>query len=118
MNQRKFGTFLSPLESAVINELLSKKELTTREIFGLLKRKKRNAALTSIAVTLDRLKSKGLVNRRVETCRGGLRYVYKVRGDKEDVYRLLLNRTVDKMMKKFGPVAASYFNEKFGGERK
>ncbi|MDE1828160.1 MAG: BlaI/MecI/CopY family transcriptional regulator [Candidatus Micrarchaeota archaeon] len=114
MKEGKFDKFLSPLEDVVVNVLFSKKELTSREIFRLLKKKGSRVALTSIAVTLDRLHSKGLVTRRMETCRGGFRYVYTVRGNKNDVYRLILGRTVDRLMKRFGPIAASYFNEKFG----
>lgn len=113
MRVKQTGTFLSPLENAVIHELFSRKELTTREIFGLLKKKKKGVALTSIAVSLDRLYSEGLVARRTETCRGGLRYVYRTRGNKGDIYKLMVSRSVDKILKKFGPVASSYFNERF-----
>ncbi|MDE1855439.1 MAG: BlaI/MecI/CopY family transcriptional regulator [Candidatus Micrarchaeota archaeon] len=113
MKNKQIETFLSPLEDAVLNELFSGKELTTREIFRLLNKKKKEAALTSIAVSLDRLHSSGLVSRRIETCRGGLRYLYKSGGNKEDVYRLMVSRSVDKILRRFGPVASSYFNERF-----
>lgn len=113
MKEKQTVDFLSPLEDVVIHELFQRKELTSRAIFTLLRKRKKRAALTSIAVSLDRLYSEGLVTRRTETCRGGLRYVYSASGKERDVYKLMISRSVDKILERFGPVASSYFNERF-----
>ena len=73
---------LSPLESDVLGQLWPDKSLKVREIYRIL-RKGRKVALTSVAVILDRLFEKGVVGRRIETARGGLRYVYFPKKDRK-----------------------------------
>ncbi|MCL5433402.1 MAG: BlaI/MecI/CopY family transcriptional regulator [Candidatus Marsarchaeota archaeon] len=108
---------LSPTEKEIMQVLWLGKELKVREIYERLRKKHIHAALTSIAVMLDRLYKNGLVERRVEQCRGGLRYIYKSKVSKEKTERLILKSTVDNIIKRFGPAAASYFNERFGKKR-
>lgn len=104
---------LSPLESNALDSL-GNKELSVREIHGRLKKK---VPVTSVAVTMDRLHKAGLVSRRVEKCRGGLRYIYKQTQSKEVFERSVVETTVDKLLDKFGPTALSYFHERFGSKR-
>lgn len=101
---------LSPLESNLLNNL--KKEMSVRGLYAHVRRS--GVALTSVAVTLDRLYKKGLVDRRIEKGRGGLRYVYKLRQNREEFERSLVATTVDKLLDKFGSTALSYFQERFG----
>lgn len=108
---------LSPLEKEIMGMLWLNTELRVRDIYDRLRRKHVSIALTSIAVMLDRLHKSGLVERQVEQCRGGLRYLYKAKVSKEETDRLILKSTVDGIMKRFGPIAASYFNERFGKKR-
>ncbi|MEK6853895.1 MAG: BlaI/MecI/CopY family transcriptional regulator [Nanoarchaeota archaeon] len=110
--KKVFGSVLSPLESDVLNHLWPEKELRVRDIYQEL-RKKRRLALTSVAVILDRLFVKGVVDRRIETGRGGLRYVYFPKKDKKQFETSVVEETVNKLIDKFGSVATSYFNERF-----
>ena len=107
-----FSSVLSPLESDVLNPLWPGKELRVRDIYQNL-RKKRKLALTSVAVILDRLFVKGVVDRKIETARGGLRYVYFPKKEKKQFETSVVEEAVNRLIDKFGSVAISYFNERF-----
>lgn len=106
-----FGV-LSPLENDVLNELWPDKKLRVRDIYQKL-RKQRKVALTSVAVILDRLFEGGIVNRQIESARGGLRYVYFPKQDKKQFEKSIVEQTVNKLIANFGDAAISYFNERF-----
>ena len=103
---------LSPLEGDVLRVLWACGHMRVREIHNILK-KEQQVALTSIAVMLDRLHQKGLVEREAEPARGGLRYIYFTVQRREDVERRMVERAVDKIIERYGEAAVSYFMERF-----
>ena len=115
MKTREFAV-LSPLESDVLKILWLNKKLRVREIYNKLKNK-RKVALTSIAVILDRLHERSLVNRTLETTRGGIRYIYSAKKDKEQFERSIVKKTINSLINKFGDTAVTYFNERFSKKR-
>ena len=105
-----FDSLLSPLEGDVLKILWPDKKLRVREIHEKLKRK---VALSSVAVICDRLHDKGIVSRKIETARGGVRYVYHPTQDKSSFEKSIVEKTVNKLIEAFGPNAVSYFNDRF-----
>lgn|SRR3989344_7679920 len=105
-----FDSLLSPLEGDVLRVLWPDKEMRVREIHSKLKRK---VALSSVAVILDRLFDKGIVSRKIETARGGARYIYQPALNKQNFEKSIVEKTVDKLIDSFGDTAVSYFNERF-----
>lgn len=103
---------LSPLERAILKKLWPQRRLKVRELFTLLKNE-RSVALTSIAVALDRLHSKSIVDRTITTGRGGIRYVYFPRKSRAEFEKSVVEATVNKLITRFGTTALSYFNERF-----
>ncbi len=108
---------LSPLENDVIKVLWKNKEMRVRDIYKILK-SKRKVALTSVAVILDRLHEKKLVMRKIAFGRGGEHYIYSSRCSKADFDQSVVEKTVNRLINKFGPVAVTYFNERFSKRRK
>lgn len=108
---------LSPLERVVLKHLWPNKKLLVRKIYTALKRKKK-VALTSVAVALDRLYDKKLVDRTIQTGRGGLLYVYFPTKTQEEFEKSIVKETVDKLITTFGQTAVSYFNERFTKKKK
>lgn len=100
---------LNGLENGIMGHLWTKEEATTKEIYNVLGKK--DIAPTTIVVTLDRLYSKGLVERRIEKGKGGLHYVYSFKISKEDLGRNLSLAFADRMIAFFGPAVASYFSK-------
>ena len=110
---------LSPLESDVLFILKDNKDYLVREVYQIIK-KKRKVAPSSISVILDRLYEKGLVKRTPQTCRGGMRFIYQIKKDKNAYERSVVQQTVNRLLEKFGDNALTYFNERFSkkGDRK
>lgn len=107
-----FGV-LSPLEADVLEMLWPGSRMRVREIYRLLRKSEKKVALTSVAVILDRLFEKGVVDRIIETARGGLRYVYFPKKDKRQFEESVVEETVNRLITRFGSIATSYFNERF-----
>jgi len=112
MKKIKNLDFLSPLEKDVLTILWLRKSMKVRDIYNILK-KKRKVALSSVAVILDRLYERNVVKRRIETARGGIRYIYSPRQDKGGFEKSVIEITVNKLIERFGSRAVSYFNERF-----
>lgn len=115
LHKKGVGIFLSPLEEDIIKILWKKEEARVREIYAGL-RKRKQVALTSIAVSLDRLHKKKAVSRRIEEGLGGAHYIYSARKGRKEFERSLIDSAVNKLISNFGGVAVSYFNERFGKE--
>lgn len=115
MNNHAFSN-LSPLESDILKVLWSKKRSRVRDIYASVRRRKK-VAPTSVAVLLDRMHKKGVVRRTIGKGRGGFYYVYYPVHDEESYKISVIERTTDQLIKAFGPVAVSYFNEKFSKRR-
>jgi len=105
-----FSRLLSPLEGDVLKVLWPDKKLRVRDIH---KKLRRDVALSSVAVILDRLHSKKIVARDVETGRGGVRYIYYPVQDKEGFEKSVVEKTVNKLIDTFGQNAVAYFNDRF-----
>ena len=109
---QRYKSFLSPLEFSVLKVLWVQKRSRVREIYETLKVSQK-VVLSSVAVILDRLHEKGIVDRTVETARGGLRYVYFPLHSKKQFEQSLIEKSVNSLIERFGSAAVSYFNERF-----
>lgn len=111
-----FSDVLSPLEQDVIQHLWPDRTLRVRDIYEKLKGK-RKVALSSVAVILDRLYKKGIVDRQVENGKGGVRYLYFPVKNKDEFERSIMDDAVNNLLDKFGDRAAAYFNDRFAKRR-
>ncbi len=114
--KKELQTALSPLEQETFALLKNNQKVIVRDLHKKLK-KKRKVALTSVAVTLDRLYKKGLVDRDTETCKGGVRFLYYLKKDKTTFEKMVVEQAVDKLIGKFGDSALAYFNERFSDKK-
>lgn len=113
--KRGIEALLSPLEADILRVLWSADSgLLVRNIHGKLRKNKR-VAITSVAVMLDRLHKRGMVNRQTKTGRGGPRYLYSARTDRSGFERSVVESVVNGLISNFGPSAVSYFGERFSG---
>ncbi len=112
LDKKGMQSFLSPLETDVLVALYKLEKARTRDIYKLLK-PKRKVALTSVAVMLDRLHSKNIVLRKIEEGRGGGHYIYYPKTSRHEFEESVLDDTVNKLINNFGPVAANYFHKRF-----
>lgn len=111
-SQSKHFEKLSPMENDIIAVLWQGRRMYVRDIYNCLKTR-RKVALTSIAVNLDRLHKKGVVDRQAETGKGGFRYLYSPAKGKREYEKAVIDNAVNKLIERFGRTAVSYFNERF-----
>ncbi len=111
-DKKGMKSLMSPLETDTLLMLWRLKKARVREIHNRLK-KSRRVALTSIAVSLDRLHQRGIVSRTVEKGLGGGHYIYYPKASRQEFEESVIEHTVNKLMNNFGPVAANYFYKRF-----
>ena len=111
MHNLKLGEALSPLEQDVMRVLWKKNSARVREIQANLKRK-RDVTQSSVAVILDRLHAKGVVARKMERARGGIRYIYTAK-DKVSFEQGYIDSIVNQLVGRFGDTAIAYFHKRF-----
>jgi len=116
MRKKSEKGVLSPLENDVLKVIWPDKKKKVRDVYNSLK-DKRKVALSSVAVILDRLYEKGVVDRKAETCRGGMRYIYFPKKNKKEFEKSVVEGAVEDLIHKFGSTAVAYFNERFGKKR-
>jgi len=68
---------LGPLEREVVWVLKSREQATIRDVLAELRTRGKDVAYTTVSTILTRLHSKGLIERRSESFKGGERYVYR-----------------------------------------
>ena len=112
MEKKGLETVLSALESDIMNLLWKKGSLRVRDMHEILG-KKHDVALTTIAVTMDRLYQRKIVGREIETGRGGLHYLYHSSKTKKEFEKSIVDQAVNKLIEVFGTTAVSYFDERF-----
>ena len=80
------------------------KDFTNRELLEILnrKRKKPIATTSTVNITMTRLYKKGLVNRRLESIRGGHHYIYRATMTKEAFVHKISERILGHLQKCFG----------------
>ncbi|MBI4173381.1 MAG: BlaI/MecI/CopY family transcriptional regulator [Candidatus Aenigmarchaeota archaeon] len=115
-NRSGYEAVLSPLENSILEALWEKKKAKVRELHAHLKPRK-DIALTSIAVGLDRLHKKGIVSREVENGQGGAHYIYYPCTSKQEFEKSVLESITNKLIYNFGDIAVNYFNERFAEPR-
>jgi len=110
-HKKGVGVVLSPLEERIIKILWKAKKAKVKDIHARLRT---DAALTSVAVSLDRLHRMKAVGRKVETGRGGPHYIYYPAQSQSDFERSIIDSSVNKLINNFGGIAVTYFNDRFG----
>ena len=96
---------LGPLELAIMQIMWSNKSSTVREIYEILN-KERKIALTTISTTMNRLFNKGFLTREVDTGKGGLFYIYKVKETKSRFEKKVSENLASQIVKSYGNKAS------------
>jgi len=113
INLEKEGVeaLVGSLESDIMNYLWKKKDgCTCREMHDALGRK-HDIATTTITVTCDRMHAKGLLERKVERGKGGLKYIYAPKLSKEQIVSKLSKKFVNYLRNSFGESSVAYLKK-------
>jgi len=108
-------TLFCPVECEALELLWKNGDMKVRDIYKIIKRQ-RKTTLSSIAVMLSRLYEKKMVKRAIQKGRGGVIYLYSPTMTKENFQKLMIEKTVNKLIDSFGPIAVTYLKENFSKE--
>jgi len=111
------NSLFSELESDILNNLWLKKSATAREVFTKIK-SEHKIAYPTVVVTLNRLYEKGLVDRTVQTCRGGLRYAYVPKVSRQELAEKLTDKMFVFLKRSFGESSTAYLRKKLSRREK
>src|SRR3989338_27100 len=113
LDKSGLNSLFSELESDILNNLWLRKSATAREVFTKIK-SGHKIAYPTVVVTLDRLYEKGLVDRTVETCMGGLRYAYVPKISRQELAEKLTDKMFVFLKRSFGESSTAYLRKKLG----
>lgn len=108
LDKKGLGVVANDLEANLLSHLWGNGPSTVK-IIHQKEGRKLNVALTTIAVTLDRMHSKGLTKRKLEKGRGGLKYIYSASLSREELGKSLAQSVAEKLTSAFGESVSSYF---------
>ena len=109
LDRKGLQIVVSELEAELLTYLWKHGPSTVRSIYEDVGRKK-NVALTTIGVTLDRMHARGLTGREIDKGRGGLKYIYTASVSKEELGKSIAKAVVEKLSSAFGSSVGSYFS--------
>ncbi|MFH1256503.1 MAG: BlaI/MecI/CopY family transcriptional regulator, partial [Candidatus Diapherotrites archaeon] len=66
---------------------------------------------TTVTVTCDRMYGKGLLERKVERGKGGLKYIYSPKISKDQMASKISKKFVDYLRKSFGESSIAYLKK-------
>ena len=104
LKRRGIQAVLGELETELMEIVWAHEiELTNRDLLEILNRKRKKPLMSStVNITMARLFKKGLVDRRLESIRGGHHYLYRATMTKEDFVRRISEQIVEHVKKCFG----------------
>src|SRR3989338_8701046 len=83
---------------------------TCREVYDFVK-KKNKVAYTTVTVTMDRMYSRNLLERKIEKGRGGLKYKYSAKVTKEELANRISKKFVNFLKATFGEPSIAYLKK-------
>ena len=113
-HKQDLGSVLGDLEADIMKTIWTIKEGDVKSIHNELN-KERKAAVTTVATVLDRLNSKGLVERTLVKS-AGVRYVYSPAMTRRQFESTVVSNVFKGLLESFGESAINYLAETTGIE--
>lgn len=110
LDKKGLEVVLNDLESDILRFLWEHEDSTVRRIYDKLGKKK-NVALTTIGVTLDRMHQRGLTKRKLESGRGGLKYLYSASMSRDELGKSVAESVAEKLASAFGGSVKSHLKK-------
>lgn len=111
LENKDIDSLFSELESDILRYLWGKGNGSTNILYKLLG-EKHDVTHSTIAVTLGRLYEKGILTRKPERGRGGIRFVYYPKFTKEEFGEQLADKFIEFLRRSFGESSVAYLKKK------
>ena len=108
LNRSGIHSILGDLETELMeiiwkSEEVEEKEFTNRELLKILNRtRKKPLVVSTVNITMTRLYRKGLIDRRLESIRGGHHYLYRTTMTKKEFIRKINKQILTHLQNCFG----------------
>lgn len=111
LEKKGMESLVGNLESDILCCLWNKKEKTTcRDVFDEIKKKHR-VAYSTVVVYLDRMHQKKLVERKTETGKGGIKYLYSPKYSRDEFVSGISKKFLNYLKRSFGEASIAYLKK-------
>jgi predicted transcriptional regulator len=107
---------LGPLESKIMEIMWNEKISVARDVYDIMKKKDKNTRRSTISIMMNRLCDRGLLDRHAETGRGGERFVYTVRINKDEFSQVIVSKVMKGLLDSFEDSTLRYVRNHLSGE--
>ncbi|AEH24184.1 BlaI/MecI/CopY family transcriptional regulator [Pyrococcus yayanosii] len=111
LNQEGLRAVLPPLEAEIMEYMWQVKAATAGEVYEYLKKTHPDIRRSTVSILMNRLCEKGLLSRRMERGRGGIRYVYSVTTSREEFERRIVERILEALINNFREATYAYLSK-------
>ncbi len=111
LENKSINSLFNELETDILKYMWAKSYGSTNILYKLLG-EKHNVTHSTVSVTLGRLYEKGILKRKPETGRGGVRFIYFPKFTKEEFGNNLANEFVEFLRKSFGEACVANLKKK------
>ncbi len=102
---------LPPLEAEIMEYMWKVRTATAGEVYEKLKDKHPDMRRSTVSILMNRLCERGLLERRVEKGRGGMRYVYNITTTREEFEQKVVESILDALMNNFKEATFAYLSK-------
>jgi len=111
LNQKGIKAVLPSLEAEIMEYMWEVREATAGEVYDYLKKKYPELRRSTVSILMNRLCEKGLLKRRMERGRGGIRYIYSVTTTREEFERKIVEKIIESLIANFREATYAYLSK-------
>jgi predicted transcriptional regulator len=111
LNAEGLKAVLPPLEAEIMEYMWKVKVATAGEVYEQLKKNHKDLRRSTVSILMNRLCERGLLERSVETGRGGMRYVYSITTTREDFEKKIVESILNALMSNFKEATFAYLSK-------
>ncbi len=102
---------LPPMEADIMEYMWRVKVSTAGDVYEYMKNIHRDIRRSTVSILMNRLCERGLLSRKVERGKGGIRYVYSVTTSREEFERRVVESILDALMSNFREATYAYISK-------
>ncbi|AAL81720.1 CopY family transcriptional regulator [Pyrococcus furiosus DSM 3638] len=111
LNQKGIKSILPTMEAEIMEYMWEIKEATAGEVYEYMKTKYPEIRRSTVSILMNRLCERGLLKRRMEKGKGGIRYVYSITTTREEFERKVVEKIIESLMMNFREATFAYLSK-------
>lgn len=107
-DENGFEKVLSPLEAEIMQIMWKEEISVARDVYEIMKKKNKDTRRSTVSIMMNRLRERGLLERKPETGKGGKRFIYTVRVNKEEFSQCVVGKVMNALLDSFENATYKY----------